>query len=90
MKYTKEEMLEEAKSRGYTITARSGDGTWFNLNHDYMSLSCELWVDTNEFQLNAFHGMLKLTTGKCGSFMNHDHFMKFQRQMQMAMVKLNN
>ena len=90
MKYTVDELLEEARNRDYTVTISTPDKSYYSLQHAYLPINLELHTKDNEFTLNYLDGLLKVTTGKCGSFMNHDHFMKFQRMVQMAIVKLNN
>lgn len=88
--YTKEQMLEEAKGRGYEIVMHSGDYSWYSLYNEVHKINLQLRFKPHEttFELTYMVGFLKLTTGECGSFMNGVHFFGIQHQMIEAIFKL--
>lgn len=75
------EMIKFARDLGYSEHMRNADGSWRMLTHEYYPFVLELWVETNEFLLRYNTGMFVFQSGKCGSFTNREHFLKFQRQM---------
>lgn len=88
MDNTVEQVLEEAKARGYVVTMHSGDRTWYGLHHENYNIHLDLYVNTDEFNLLSMKGFIKITTGRCGSFSNLQHFLGIQRQMIEILEKL--
>lgn len=78
----KEEMLEFANELGYSEHMRNADGSWRLFTHTYYPFVLEIWPETNEFLLRYNTGMFSFQSGKCGSFTNRKHFLRFQRQMR--------
>lgn len=79
--YTKEEMLAKAIERGYETHMSNGAGDWVSMYNPRKKLNLQIWFNTNEFELSHMKGIVLITTTKCGSFMNDDHFKKIQRQI---------
>jgi hypothetical protein len=78
----KEEMLEKAKERGYDLWMQNSSGDWYSFVNDRWHINLELYTETGEFVLNHMSGIIKITTDKCGSFMNDNHFNRIQREMR--------
>lgn len=76
-----EEMLEKAKERGYDLWMQNSAHTWYSFIDD-RHINLELYTETGEFVLNHVKGIIKITTEKCGSFMNDNHFNRIQREMR--------
>lgn len=84
-----EEMINKANERGYEVHSFDPQHTWANLtkpgrNYPERSLGLQIWVESGEFEL--FHVIAQSTftirSGKCGSFMNDEHFGRFERQLR--------
>jgi hypothetical protein len=87
--FTPEEILEKAKSRGWTTLAHSADKSWYSLMHESgRPINLQLYVNTNEFVLTHMKGIIKITTDTCGSFMNDVHFDRMDRQMRAIVFDL--
>lgn len=78
----REEMLERAKERGYDLWMQNSSYTWYSFINERLHINLELYAETGEFALNHMRGIIKITTEKCGSFMNDDHFNRIQREMR--------
>jgi hypothetical protein len=78
----REEILAKAEKRGYSVIAFSSDKSWYSLYHDFFGINLELYPDTEEFVFNyrIDRSILRLTTDKCGSFMNDEHFKRIEKQ----------
>ena len=85
---TKEEMIEKAMERGYSMVAQSGDGNWYSFMCDQRPINLQLWIDKEEFELTHMIGMLKLTTTNCGSFMVDSHFERIEKSMNRVIFDL--
>jgi predicted P-loop ATPase/GTPase len=86
----REVMLEKAKERGYEVFAVSGDHSWYSLNHNRRPINLQLYIDTEEFilQHNVQESIVRITTDKCGSFMNDEHFERIERQIRKVVFDL--
>lgn len=85
---TPEQVLEKAKERGYSINMMSADRSYYGMSSDRYSFGLELYPQKDEFVLTYYHGVLKLTTDKCGSFSNDKHFKKFEKLIREAVFDL--
>jgi hypothetical protein len=84
----REEMLEKAKERGYSLIAQSSDNTWYSLHHEHRPLNLQLYVESEEFILTHMVGIIKITTDKCGSFLNDKHFSRIEKEMRRVVFNL--
>lgn len=86
-KYTFEEAEAKLAQRGYSIIHTNGTRTMIGAVKGKVSVAVH--IDKDEFELNsAVDNNLLLTTRTCGSFMNDDHFNKFERSMRLAVINL--
>jgi hypothetical protein len=83
-----EMMLEKARERGYETVMSNGDYTWYSLYNSRWKLNLELYTETGEFVLNRMNGIIRITTDKCGSFMNDEHFNKIEREMRAVLFSM--
>lgn len=88
MGHTVEEMLEKAKERGYSITMTRGDRKWYSFIHERYPINLGLTLESGEFTLTHLRGIIKISTGTCGSFMNDAHFLRIQREIIDVILKV--
>lgn len=88
MAKTVEEVLEQAKLYGYHITMSNSNYTWYGLHHDRFPIHLDLYPTTEEFCLTNMQGIIQITTGKCGSFMNESHFLGIQHKLLEIIMQL--
>lgn len=82
------EALELASQYGYHENMRSADKSWFGLHHERLPIHLDLYPATEQFALTTMHGIVKITTDKCGSFSNMVHFLGMQRRIIEVIEKL--
>lgn len=78
----REKALAKAKERGYELTMRSGDKSWYSFYNERYQLNLEVYIKTQEFVLNHMKGIVKITTDKCGSYLNDDHFKRIEKAIR--------
>lgn len=78
---TRAELIQKAKERGYELVMTDGDENWYSFYSRNHKLNLEVHVGTAEFTLLQYEGIIKITTGKCGSFMADSHFKRIERQI---------
>jgi hypothetical protein len=85
-----QEMLDKAKERGYDLWMSDTDHTWYSFVSDKhtSTINLELYPETGEFVLSHIKGIIQITTGKCGPFMNDKHFDKIEREMRKILFDL--
>lgn len=81
--------LLKAAERGFSINMMSSDKRWYGMTDERDGFCLELYPDTDEFKLTYPHGLLILSTDKCGSFSNDEHFNKFKKIMRKSIFNLN-
>jgi hypothetical protein len=86
--HSADDMLAKAKERGYDLWMHSSDKTWYSLINERNHINLELYVKTGDFVLNHLKGIIKITTGKCGSFMDDEHFKRIEKDMRKVLMDL--
>ena len=81
-------IMSKAEERRYSLNMQSGDGTWYSFMHDTKPINLQVWVDTEEFELVHMKRSIKVTTSKCGSFMNDEHFKRIEREIRKIVFNL--
>lgn len=84
----KAEWLKKAVDRGFTVNITTSEKDFFVLTHPNLPMCLELYLNEGNFEFTYYHGIIKLSTGRVGSFMNDEHFLKFQNLMENAIYKL--
>lgn len=85
---TIEEMLAKAEERGYSVVMHSGDKDWYSFMHKFYKFNLQVYVSKEEFKFTYMKGIIQVTTGNCGSFMNDTHFERIQREMRSVVFDL--
>lgn len=85
---SREELLEKAKERGYSLVMHSSDKNWYSFMNDRRAINLQLYVNSEEFVLSHMDGIINSSTGNCGSFMNDEHFKKIERLMRNFLFRL--
>lgn len=76
------ELLHKAEDRGYSVTMHSSDYSWYSLYSERFRLNLSLNIDKESFVLSHQKGIVTITTGECGSFMNDKHFDRIEREIR--------
>lgn len=89
---TYDEAVERAEVFGYTVVTTTPERNWFNATKTWGTndqvISLQVYPDTENFVLTHYHGVIQVTTGGIGSFLNDVHFLRWQRQFMETIEKL--
>lgn len=85
---SREEVLQKAKERGFTVHAQSGDKSWYLMMTGKSPIGLHLYPNTNEFELVYGQGIFQLRSGKCGSFTDDKHFSGIANQAHQLALRL--
>lgn len=88
MKYTPQQILDLAKSRGFTVHMSSPHKNWYSMMSDKSPVALQLWTDKDEFQIVYAHGIATLTSGKCSPFSSEKQFKRIANEMHKLAMKL--
>ncbi len=86
----KDEIHQKALDRGYVQTmGTDGDSVRVYLKN---GINLYLFMDSENFELSSFvdKSIIKVTTNKCGSFMNDAHFQNIEEQIERVLCQVNN
>jgi hypothetical protein len=90
MALTIEEVKALAKEREYSSWSHSANYSWMHfISNDHYRIGLQVWPETGDFELSRMFGLIHVSTGKCGSFENQDHFAKFEAQMVSIISTIN-
>jgi hypothetical protein len=84
----RKEMLDKARERGYSVVMHSSDKNWYSFTHELYRFNLQITVSTGEFKFTFMRGIIEVTTGNCGSFMNDEHFRRIEREMRSVVFDL--
>ncbi len=83
-----EQVILVAKERGYSVNMFSGDRSWYSFMHERFPLNLQVYIESKEFEISHMRGNIQITTTKCGSFMNDEHFNRIEREIRRVVFDL--
>jgi hypothetical protein len=90
MALTVEQVKAIATEREYSSWSHAVDYSWMYFNSaDEYQIGLRVWPETGDFELSRMFGLINISTGRCGSFENEDHFNKFEAHMASAITLFN-
>jgi hypothetical protein len=78
----RESILKKAEERGYSVLMHSSDHSWYSFMTERHKINLQVHIDEESFILSFHKGIVKITTDKCGSFMNDKHFDRIEREIR--------